>query len=161
MTSAHTRVYRSGPAHRSVDRLYTALTRLGLGASYRHLLTVIGRSSGLPRTTPVDVMEHDGTSWLVAPYGVVNWVKNLRGAGIAELRRGRTVRTFDAEEVSPELAAAVIRQYIARVPVTRAYWGVSPDATIDELRAEARTHPVFRLTPVDRPRRADRHAARP
>ena len=146
MTSASTKVYRSGPGRRSVDRLYAALTRLRLGASYRHLLTVSGRSSGLPRTTPVDVMKHDDTWWLVAPYGEVNWVKNLRGAGVAELRRGRKVRKVDAEEVGPELAAPVIRQYIARVPVTRAYWGVSPDATVDELRAEARTHPVFRLT---------------
>ena len=139
--------YRLGRGTRAANRLFGALTRLGLGASYRHLLTVTGRSSGLPRTTPVDVMTHDGTLWLVAPYGEVNWVKNLRAAGTAELRRGRRVRTFDAEEVGPELAAPVIRQYIARVPVTRAYWRASADATVDELRREARQHPVFRLTP--------------
>jgi len=150
MTSASTRdgakIYRAGPTRRSVDRLYAALTRLRLGASYRHLLTVPGRTSGLPRTTPVDVMDHDDTLWLVAPYGEVNWVKNLRTAGVAQLRRGRRVRTFHAQEVGPEQAAPVIRQYIARVPVTRAYWGVPREATVDELRAEARHHPVFRLT---------------
>jgi len=143
---ASTKVYRPGPARRAVDRVYATLTRHRLGASYRHLLTVAGRSSGLPRTTPVDVMEHGDTLWLVAPYGEVNWVKNLRAAGVAELRRGRRLRTFDAEEVGPELAAPVIRQYIAQVPVTRAYWGVTHEATVDELRAEARHHPVFRLT---------------
>jgi len=74
MTSVSTKVYRSGAARRAVDRVYSALTRLRLGASYRHLLTVTGRSSGLPRTTPVDVMEHDDSLWLVAPYGEVNWV---------------------------------------------------------------------------------------
>jgi len=146
MATASAKVYRPGPARRAVDRVYAVMTRLGLGAPYRHLLTVTGRSSGLPRTTPVDVMEHDGRFWLVAPYGEVNWVKNLRRAGVAELRRGRTVRTFDAEEVGPEVAAPVIRQYIARVPVTRPYWGVSPEATVDELRAESAHHPVFRLT---------------
>jgi len=127
--------------------LYAALTRLRLGAAYRHLLTVTGRSSGLPRTTPVDVMEHDDALWLVAPYGEVNWVKNLRAAGVAELHRGRRGCSFNATEVGPEVAAPVIRQYIALVPVTRAYWGVPSHATVDELRAEAGHHPVFRLTP--------------
>jgi deazaflavin-dependent oxidoreductase (nitroreductase family) len=141
------KVYRSSPARHAVDRFFGFLTRHGLGASYRHLLTVTGRSSGLPRTTPVDVMAHGGTLWLVAPYGEVNWVKNLRASGSAELRRGRKVRTYSAEEVGPEAAAPVIRQYIARVPVTRAYWAVSAEATVDELRAEAQRHPVFRLTP--------------
>ena len=147
MASSSVKVYRRGPVRHVVDRGYAALTRLRLGASHRHLLTVTGRASGLPRTTPVDVMRHDGTLWLVAPYGEVNWVKNLRVAGVAELRRGHTARTLDAEEVGPEEAAPVIRQYIAQVPVTRAYWGVSSDATVDELRTEARHHPVFRLTP--------------
>ena len=143
----HVKEYRLGRGTRAANTLFSVMTRLGLGASYRRLLTVTGRSSGLPRTTPVDVMNHDGTTWLVAPYGEVNWVKNLRAAGTAELRRGRHVQSFDAEEVGAELAAPVIRQYIARVPVTRAYWGASPDATVDELREEARKHPVFRLTP--------------
>ena len=147
MTNVSVKVYRPGTARRAVDHAYAAMTRLGLGASYRHLLTVTGRSSGLPRTTPVDVMEHDGRLWLVAPYGEVHWVKNLRAAGAAELRRGRRTVAFDAEEVGPEVAEPVIRQYIAQVPVTRAYWGVSPEATVDEVRAEARHHPVFRLAP--------------
>ena len=142
-----TKVYRPSPARRAVDHAYAVLTRHRLGASYRHLLTVTGRSSGLPRTTPVDVMNLDDTLWLVAPYGEVNWVKNLRGTGIAELRRGRGVHTYDANEVGSELAAPVIGQYIAQVPVTQSYWAVSADATDDELRNEARGHPVFRLTP--------------
>jgi deazaflavin-dependent oxidoreductase (nitroreductase family) len=147
VTTTGPKTYRSSQSRRAVDRIYAALTRHGLGASYRHLLTVRGRSSGLPRTTPVDVMDHDDTLWLVAPYGEVNWVKNLRVAGVAELRRGRRGRTFEAHEVGPGLAAPVIRQYIAQVSVTRAYWTVSAEATVDELRAEARQHPVFRLTP--------------
>jgi hypothetical protein len=54
------RNYAVGPARRMINRVYTVLTRLGLGASYRHLLTVTGRRTGLPRTTPVDVMILDG-----------------------------------------------------------------------------------------------------
>lgn len=144
--SRHVKEYRLSLGTRTVNALFSAMTRLRLGASYRRLLTVTGRTSGLPRTTPVDVMSHDGAPWLVAPYGEVNWVRNLRAAGTAELRRGRHVQGFDAEEVGTELAVPVIRKYIAQVPVTRAYWGASTDATVDELRTEAQSHPVFRLT---------------
>ena len=61
-------------------------------------------------------MSHKETLWLVAPYGEVNWVKNLRRCGVAELRRGRRCAPFEAEEVGPELAAPVTRQHVARVP---------------------------------------------
>ena len=67
-----------GVGVRAVDRAYRLLTRLGLGASYRHLLTVRGRRSGRTYTTPVDVMDVGGRRWLVAAYGPGNWVKNAR-----------------------------------------------------------------------------------
>ena len=130
-----------------INRVYAVLTRLGLGASYRQLLTVTGRRTGLPRTTPVDVMNLHGTSYLVAPYGAVSWVHNVRAAGVIELsRRGQTCR-YLASELGPADAAPVVRSYIARVPVTRAWWSVRADASDAELRAEAATHPVFRLGP--------------
>ena len=50
-----------------------------------HLLTVRGRKSGLPRTTPVNLIEYQGRRWLVAPYGEVAWVRNVRAAGEVEL----------------------------------------------------------------------------
>jgi deazaflavin-dependent oxidoreductase (nitroreductase family) len=130
-----------------VNRVYTVLTRLGLGAAYRHLLTVTGRRTGLPRTTPVDVMNLEGTSFVVAPYGEVSWVHNVRAAGAVELsRRGHTCR-YLATEVGPGDAVPIIRSYIRLVPVTRAWWGVRADASDAELRVEAATHPVFRLEP--------------
>ena len=53
------RTYRLGIGSRLINRIFTMLTRLGLGASYRHILTVRGRKSGRIYSTPVDVM--DGT----------------------------------------------------------------------------------------------------
>jgi deazaflavin-dependent oxidoreductase (nitroreductase family) len=142
---AEARRYRGTPARRLADRWFAWLTRRGWGAAYRHLLTVRGRRTGLPRTTPVDVMEVGGERWLVAPYGEVEWVRNARVAGEVELARGgRSVR-YRAEEVDPETAAPVIGSYIGRVPITRSWWGVGPDADHEQLVAEAATHPVFRL----------------
>lgn len=147
MGSKRRRVYAVGPGRKTINRIYTVLTRLGLGASYRQLLTVTGRRTGLARTTPVDVMSLDGTSYLVAPYGEVSWVHNVRAGGAIQLsRRGHTCR-YLAREVGLGQAVPVIRRYISRVPVTRAWWSVRADASDAELRVEAATHPVFRLDP--------------
>jgi len=42
---------------------------------------VRGRTSGLPRTTPLAVIEVDGRRWVWSPWGEVHWVRNLRAAG--------------------------------------------------------------------------------
>ncbi len=143
------RTYRLTPAQRGVNGVFRLLTRLGLGARYRHLLTVVGRRSGIPRTTPVDVMTLAGSRWLVAPYGEVNWVRNIRASGAGTLRRGRRRASVRAVEVDAQTAVPVIRRYIADVRVTRPYWGVGPEATDAELVREAAGHPVFRLTEID------------
>lgn len=143
-----TRSYRYDGLQRAINRVYTGLTRLGLGARFRYLLTVTGRTSGRAITTPVDVMSVDGHEWLVAPYGEVQWVRNLRVTPSLTLRRGRSTRRFVAEEVDAATAVPVIRVYIRSVPVTRGYWGAPSGASEDALMREAATHPVFRLTPA-------------
>jgi deazaflavin-dependent oxidoreductase (nitroreductase family) len=65
------------------------LLRLGVKMGPMILLTVRGRKSGQPRTTPVAMTEHDGKRYLVGTFGDVNWVRNLRAAGEATLRSGR------------------------------------------------------------------------
>jgi deazaflavin-dependent oxidoreductase (nitroreductase family) len=143
-----TRTYRYDGLQRAINRCYRRLTLLGLGARHRHLLTVTGRRSGRPITTPVDVMTVAGEQWLVAPYGEVQWVRNLRVTPTLTLQRGRSTRRFTAVEVDHDAAVPVIRTYIRTVPVTRGYWGVTADATTAELTHEAVTHPVFRLVGV-------------
>lgn len=59
------------------------VTLSGPGHSPLSLLTVRGRTSGQPRTTPVAIVAQDDTRYLFAPYGVVDWVRNLRAAGVA------------------------------------------------------------------------------
>jgi deazaflavin-dependent oxidoreductase (nitroreductase family) len=166
MSSNLRRAYAVGPGRRMINRIYAALARLGLGASHLQLLTVTGRRSGIPRTTPVDVMNLDGTSYLVAPYGVVSWVHNVRAAGHVELSRRGQTRRYLATELDPADAAPVIRLYITSVPVTRAWWSVRGDASDTELQAEAATHPVFCLTqkrdqnsPISAPRTRRRGGA--
>src|SRR6516164_11293613 len=59
------KTYRLGTAQRLANRVFQWMTNHGIGARYRYILTVPGRKSGLAHSTPVDVMEIDGTRWLV------------------------------------------------------------------------------------------------
>ena len=57
------------------------LTRAGFSVWGSRELRVRGRTSGEWRTTPVNLLSHDGERYLVAPRGETQWVKNLRAAG--------------------------------------------------------------------------------
>jgi deazaflavin-dependent oxidoreductase (nitroreductase family) len=113
------------------------------------LLTVPGRKSGLPRTTPVTVVEYEGDRWVTSPYGEVDWVRNLRAAGEATIRRGRRTDLFRAQEVSAAESAPVLKWMLNEVKmpsIVRKQYLVSPDAPLTSYEREARYHPVFRLT---------------
>jgi deazaflavin-dependent oxidoreductase (nitroreductase family) len=120
--------YRVGPGTRAVNRVFLTMTRLGMGKGYRYILTVNGRKSGRPYSTPVDVMSAGGERWLVAAYGVSNWVRNARVAGEVGLSRGGRSQKLRVVELGPEESVPVLRQYLREVPVTRAYFDVTLDS---------------------------------
>jgi deazaflavin-dependent oxidoreductase (nitroreductase family) len=139
--------YRRTLLRRVANVLMTLLRRLGLAPRTTMLLTVPGRRSGTPRLTPVTLVEQDGQRWLVAPYGPVGWVHNARAAGQVELSRGRHTETVRVKELAPEAAAPVLKAYVERVPITRPYFDVPPDAPLAAFVAEASKHPVFQVIP--------------
>ena len=61
------------------------LLSAGIPMGFNGLLTVRGRSSGAPRTTPLAVIEVDGRRWVWSPWGEVHWVRNMRAAGRATI----------------------------------------------------------------------------
>lgn len=83
--------------------------------------------------------------WLVAPYGDRNWVQNARAAGWVELRRGRRYERLLVDELVPEQAVPVLREYYRCGRVTRPFFEVSLDSSHEEWLADAPRHPVFRL----------------
>ena len=125
--------YRLTPLRRVANALMRLLLRLGLAPRTTMLLTVPGRRSGTPRSTPVTLVEEDGQRWLVAPYGPVDWVRNARAAGQVELSRGRRPETVRVKELAPEAAAPILKAYVERVPITRPYFDVAPDAPLAEF----------------------------
>jgi deazaflavin-dependent oxidoreductase (nitroreductase family) len=137
------RTFRPTRIRRLLNALVRPLARLGL-APHVYVLTVPGRTTGKPHSTPVRLIEN-GRRWLVAPYGEVGWVRNARAAGTVTLdRRGRS-ETVAIEEVGPEEAAPVLREYVRKVPVVRPYFEVDRNAPVEAFAAEAARHPVFRL----------------
>ena len=137
--------YRLSAGRRAINALVRPLARLGLTGPRTYLLTVPGRKTGRLWSTPVSIVKEGGERWLVAPYGDRNWVKNARAAGCVELRRGRGRERLVVDELSPEEAVPVLREYYRRGRVTRPFFDVSLDSGDEAWAAEAPRHPVFRL----------------
>jgi deazaflavin-dependent oxidoreductase (nitroreductase family) len=154
----------AGPLFRLAGPLVRRVIRRGLPAGPNVLLTVRGRSSGQPRTTPVAMLELGGVRYLQASFGITNWVRNLRAAGEASVSRGSRSETFDVVELPAERAGPMLRDALApfhRSDVLRTLLGptVRPPAAIlyrfhfriddtpEEYVAEAGRHPLFELRP--------------
>ena len=144
---------KTNQAPRSVrvaNVLITTLLRAGLplvgpglviGNYPMYLLTVRGRKSGLPRTVPLVIIERNGNRYVGSPYGIVDWVRNLRAAGEATLTRGRRSETVNARELSKGEATLLLR---GGNPFAR-YFGVTADSSLEEFERAAVSHPVFVL----------------
>ena len=110
-----------------------------------YLLTVRGRKSGQPRTVALALIERNGKSYVGSPYGIVDWVRNLRAAGEAILTRGRRSETVNAKELPKGEAALVLREDIkGGNPFTR-YFGVTADSSLEEFERAVVSHPLFVL----------------
>ena len=109
-----------------------------------YLLTVRGRKSAQPRTVALAIIERNGKRYVGSPYGIVDWVRNLRAAGEAILTRGRRAETVNARELPKDEAALVLRADIKRNPFAR-YFGVTADSSLEEFERAVLTHPVFVL----------------
>lgn len=132
----------------------TALLRVGVklvgpfglfGAYPMYLLTVRGRKSGQPRTVPIVVVERHGQRYVTSPYGIVDWVRNLRAAGEATLTRGRRSEAVTARELPKSEAALVLRDEIRRGNPFRRFFGVTSGSSLEEFEQATVRHPMFVL----------------
>jgi deazaflavin-dependent oxidoreductase (nitroreductase family) len=125
-----------------------AAAKVGLSVKGSRVLYVRGRTSGEWRTTPVNPLRFEGASYLVAPRGQTQWVRNMRVAGGGELHIGRRIEKFTATELAdadkPELLRAYLRAWKFEVGVF--FDGIGPDASDEQLLAIAPGYPVFRIT---------------
>jgi deazaflavin-dependent oxidoreductase (nitroreductase family) len=157
------KLYRVNAFVRINNTMTTSLLRLGIKLWSFSLLTVRGRKSGKPIVTPIAIFVQDQQRYLIATYGIVNWVRNLRAAaGVATLTWGRLSEKIHAIELSPEAAAPIFREALRSGPpgvptvifrVYRSlqvlpYLDVTEHSSLEEFEREVLAHPVFLLQPA-------------
>lgn len=139
------KTYRLNPLLRFVNWGATLLLRMGVPIGTTSLLTVRGWKSGQMRTVVVTLIEQDDNRWLVAPYGEVNWVRNVRAAKEAIVTRRRHSEKVQLVELDPGEAAPVLKQYLKKIRVVRPYFDVTPRSPLSAFETEAPQHPVFKI----------------
>jgi deazaflavin-dependent oxidoreductase (nitroreductase family) len=109
--------YRVNAFVRINNSIISSLLHMGIRMGSFALLTVRGRKSGKPIETPIAIFVQEGKSYLLTPYGIVNWVRNLRAAGgDATITRSRNSEKICAVELPPEAAAPIFREAVRSGP---------------------------------------------
>jgi deazaflavin-dependent oxidoreductase (nitroreductase family) len=139
-----------------MNKFMMAVQRLGIPTGPAMVLTVPGRKTGKPRSTPMTPFEHDGGLYVVAGYPGADWASNARAAGAGTLSRGRKSRPVKIIELDAAESRPVLRAFAVKVPVGVGFAkrsGLVRDGVPDEFAARAGQLAVFRFdpdSPVDR-----------
>jgi deazaflavin-dependent oxidoreductase (nitroreductase family) len=131
------------------NMLARPLLKAGVPLGPNALLTVAGRTSGLPRTTPVAIIQVDGRRWIWAPWGEVHWVRNLRAAGRATITvRGRREDVRATELGLPERVAYfrdVLGPLARSIPFGKTFIRLTDGVDLDRPAEVAEDRRVFEL----------------
>jgi deazaflavin-dependent oxidoreductase (nitroreductase family) len=135
------------------NRLYKVLLRRGVsfGSEHSVVLTVPGRTSGRPRSTPVTPMHVDGRRYVVATFPGADWVANVRATDSVTLTDGRQTEDIRMVELEPQQAAPVLRYFGEQVPAGVGFLkrsGLVASGTAGEVEGLAGRLPVFRIDPI-------------
>jgi deazaflavin-dependent oxidoreductase (nitroreductase family) len=128
------------------------LLAAGMPMGFNGLLTVRGRKSGVPRTTPLAVIDVDGRRWVWSPWGEVHWVRNLRAAGRATVEVRRKSEEVTATELSPAERVAFFRDVVG--PLARSMRGgvwfirTFDGVDVNDPVKAAEGRPAFELHPA-------------
>ena len=128
------------------NRALGFLVGFGIGPSYMQLLQVQGRKTGRIYSTPVNLLEFGGKTYLVAPRGRTQWVRNAETAKEITLKRGNTRRRFRLRTLpdreKPELLKAYLERYASQV---QRYFSVRAGSPAEAFRGAAAEYPAFEL----------------
>lgn len=135
-----------------VNKVTIGLSKLGVGGEKGPvILTVAGRKTGKPRSTPVTPMTVDGHRYIVGGLPGADWVANLRAAGTATVHQGRRAQQVRMTEVPAEQARPLLRQFPVLVPTGVSFIknaGLVTGPNPDEFEALAGRLPVFRFDEI-------------
>lgn len=142
--------YRPSWLQRRANAGLTRALGKGRGPRFMWLLTVHGRVTGRPRTTPVVPVRAGDRTWVVSPFGEVAWVRDARATGRLELHRGEDRTTYRVRELGAAEAVPVLRRYLSMPSrfFVRRHMHVTATSSDDAIAAVAVRHPVFECIPV-------------
>ncbi|HEX6123054.1 MAG TPA: nitroreductase family deazaflavin-dependent oxidoreductase [Ktedonobacterales bacterium] len=128
------------------------LLAAGVPLGFNRLVTIRGRKSGLPRTTPLAVIQVGGRRWVWSPWGESQWVRNLRAAGRATItQRGRT-EEVTATELDPAERVGYFRDVLGplarSIPFGVQFFRIVDGVDVSDPVAAAEGRRVFELHPV-------------
>ena len=143
------------PPPRWVFSIFNPVARFLLAAGvplgYNGLVTIRGRKSGLPRTTPLAIIEVSGRRWVWSPWGDSQWVRNLRAAGGATITVRRTTSDVRATELDPVERVAFFRDILGpavrHIPFGAWFIRTVDGVDIDRPEDAAEGRRVFELHP--------------
>jgi len=134
-----------------MNKVMIAVQKLGIPTGPAMVLTVPGRKSGQPRSTPMTPFEFQSGLYVVAGYPGADWAANARAAGTGTLARGRRRSQVRIVELTADEARPVLRAFPKEVPVGVSFAkrsGMVRDGTSDEFEALAGRLAVFRFEPM-------------
>ena len=138
-----------------MNKVFMAAMRLGLarfGGEMPEVLTVPGRTSGKPRSTPITPFTVDGKRYVVGGFPGADWVRNARAAGVVTLTKGRRSETVRIVELPAEEARPLLRAFPVLVPTGVSFMknaGLVTEGTPEEFEALAGRCAVFRFDPLN------------
>jgi deazaflavin-dependent oxidoreductase (nitroreductase family) len=131
------------------NRFFAFLVGLGLGFAHSYVLEVRGRKSGKLYSTPVDLLESNGKSYLVAPRGRTQWVRNAEAAGEITLKKGSARRKFRLRALADAEKPPILKAYLDgfKREVQR-YFPVAAGSPVAAFAELASSYPAFELLPL-------------
>lgn len=131
-----------------MNKILIAANRVGLNPAGAQVLTVTGRKSGKPRSTPLSVLNLDGRRYILGGYPGADWVRNARSAGVGVLATGRVREHVRLIELDAENARPVLRAWPGGVPTSVEMMvnaKLVSEGTPEQFELLAGTCAVFRL----------------
>ena len=136
---------------KQMNKVVVAVGKLGIPVGPAMVLTVPGRKTGEPRSTPMTPFVVHGEMYAVAGYPGAHWALNARAAGTGTLTRGRRSRPVRIIELTVDEARPVLREFPVQVPVGVKFAkssGMVTEGTPDEFESLAGRLAVFRFDPL-------------
>ncbi len=136
-------------AERIFNHVFGFLVGIGLGFSYNYLLLVRGRKSGKLYSTPINLLEHGGKRYLVAPRGQTQWVRNAEASGEITLKKGSRLSKFRLRPLQDAEKLEVLKAYLDTFKKeVQTYFTVPAGSPVQSFAGIAASYPAFELIPA-------------